>query len=57
MMARGSRSLLEGSAEHPPRYVRALYYNYRFSSSEDKAKGIWWNRELLGIYFPPVRPK
>jgi hypothetical protein len=52
-------ALLEANpfSEHPPRYVRALYYNYRFSSPEEKAKGIWWDRELLGIYFPPVRLK
>src|SRR5262249_37702247 len=40
--------------DHPPRYVRALYYNYRFSNSQEKAKGIWWERELTGIYFPPA---
>jgi hypothetical protein len=43
--------------DHPPRYLRALYYNYRFSSPGEQAKGVWWERELLGIYFPPARLK
>jgi predicted DCC family thiol-disulfide oxidoreductase YuxK len=41
--------------DYPPRYVRALYYNYRFSSPEEKANGLWWDRELLGAYFPAAR--
>jgi len=43
--------------EHPPHFIRALYYNYRFSSPEEKTNGIWWDRELLGTYFPAVRLK
>jgi hypothetical protein len=43
--------------EHPPRYVRALFYNYRFSSPEEKAKGVWWDRQLAGMYFPPASLK
>jgi hypothetical protein len=39
----------------PPRYVRALYYRYRFTTpAEHKKSGGWWQRELVGIYFPPV---
>jgi hypothetical protein len=40
---------------HPPRYVRATYYAYRFSTPEERRRtGRWWNRELLGLYYPPV---
>jgi hypothetical protein len=41
--------------EQPPRYVRALLYQYRLSSLEVKKKtGQWWVREKLGAYFPTV---
>ena len=54
--------LLEGSPEvlglfqvnpfpdKPPRFVRALVYDYHFSDGGN----AWWRRELLGEYFPPV---
>jgi len=39
----------------PPRYVRALLYEYRFTSPEEKkATGDWWKRELKGVYVPAV---
>jgi len=39
----------------PPKYVRALIYVYEYSSwSEKKEKGLWWNRTLYGLYFPPA---
>ena len=39
----------------PPRYVRALWYQYRFSSPEVRKKtGLWWVRESVGSYFPTV---
>jgi hypothetical protein len=38
-----------------PRYVRALVYEYRFTTpSEKKATGDWWHRELKGVYVPPL---
>ncbi len=55
------RKLLEGDADalgllrsnpfpdHPPRYVRAELYLYRFSR-----KGPWWEREPAGMFFPPA---
>jgi hypothetical protein len=44
--------------DRPPRYVRALYYRYRFTSpSERDQTGRWWNRELAGVYFGPVTLK
>jgi predicted DCC family thiol-disulfide oxidoreductase YuxK len=37
----------------PPVYVRALLYDYRYSSPEEKEKtGAWWVRQLEGIYYP-----
>jgi hypothetical protein len=39
----------------PPRYVRALYYRYRFTTpAERRQTGRWWSRELVGLYFPPA---
>jgi hypothetical protein len=39
----------------PPIYVRALLYDYRFSSREEKDKtGAWWVRQPEGIYYPAV---
>ena len=43
--------------DKPPLYVRARFYVYTFSNSEDKAKGLWWQRRELGLYFPVVRLK
>ena len=37
----------------PPRYVRAMLYEYRFSDFRTRrAQGIWWRRELKGEYCP-----
>ncbi|HTQ49647.1 MAG TPA: lipase maturation factor family protein [Candidatus Acidoferrales bacterium] len=59
--------LLQGSPEvlalletnpfpnHPPRYLRAEFYDYRFTSlAERRATGAWWKREPLGDYLPAV---
>jgi predicted DCC family thiol-disulfide oxidoreductase YuxK len=40
-----------------PKYVRAHFYDYTFSSSLEKAGGVWWDRRSLGLYFPVVRLK
>jgi predicted DCC family thiol-disulfide oxidoreductase YuxK len=37
--------------DHPPRYVRAQFYAYHFGAPEDRAKGQYWTRDLLGAYF------
>ncbi|HEY2465347.1 MAG TPA: lipase maturation factor family protein [Steroidobacteraceae bacterium] len=52
-------SLLEKNpfADAPPQYIRAQFYSYTFTGSEDKSKGIWWQRRLLGLYFPEARLK
>ena len=39
----------------PPHYVRAMLYQYRFTSpAERKSTGAWWNRELKAVYVPTV---
>lgn len=42
----------------PPRYIRALVYDYHFTNfAESRKSGAWWRRELKGVYFPPVSLK
>src|SRR4029453_7486589 len=37
----------------PPRYIRALLYQYHFTDWKTRREtGAWWRRELLGVYFP-----
>jgi hypothetical protein len=41
----------------PPRYLRVLAYDYRFSTPEEKEKtGFWWQAKFLGE-FPNVNPR
>jgi predicted DCC family thiol-disulfide oxidoreductase YuxK len=37
--------------ERPPRYVRAVLYKYRFTTSGEPD---WWQREEIGLYARPV---
>jgi hypothetical protein len=59
--------LLEGSPDvaallaknpfpyRPPRYIRAVTYDYKFSTWEEHRKtGAWWHREARGEYLPTV---
>ncbi len=55
---------------HPPRYIRAEFYEYRFTNfAERRAMGLrsdagigasspqagaWWKREFIGEYLPPI---
>jgi len=39
--------------DHPPRYVRALLYRYRFAPPGDPS-GAWWQRSMLGEWLPPL---
>jgi len=44
--------------ETPPRYIRALLYDYQFSDLEQKKReGVWWKREIKGLYCPVVSLK
>ena len=38
--------------QHPPQYVRALWYEYEFTSSGEG--GAWWRRKLRGRYSPEL---
>ena len=39
-----------------PRFVRAQYYLYRFTTpAERRETGAWWHRELSGSYVPAVK--
>jgi hypothetical protein len=41
--------------EAPPRYIRALVFDYTFTDFETRrATGAWWKREPRGIYLPAV---
>jgi lipase maturation factor 1 len=42
-------------ASEPPHEVRALLWQYWFTSMEEKRKtGMWWRRQLLGLYAPTL---
>jgi hypothetical protein len=39
----------------PPRFVRAMLYEYTFTDFETHRRtGAWWNRQARGQYLPPV---
>ncbi len=41
--------------DRPPKYVRALLYDYRFADPQTHAAtGQWWIRRMEGNYFPAV---
>jgi Lipase maturation factor len=38
-----------------PLFVRALYYEYRYTDWQEKRQtGAWWSRRLIDVYLPPV---
>src|SRR5437868_2875787 len=40
----------------PPREIRAVLWQYWFTSLEQKrSQGYWWRRQLLGLYAPTIR--
>ncbi len=42
--------------DHPPRWLRATLYDYRFTDRAGRrATGEWWTRRELGPYSPVVR--
>jgi hypothetical protein len=48
-------SLLDANPfpDGPPRFVRAMAYDYRFTDAETlRRQGTWWRREPLGPYCP-----
>jgi hypothetical protein len=39
----------------PPRRIRAVLWQYWFTTPEEKrAQGTWWRRQLLGLYAPTL---
>jgi predicted DCC family thiol-disulfide oxidoreductase YuxK len=41
--------------DYPPVFVRALFFDYTYATeAEYKLTKAWWNRLLVGEYFPPV---
>ena len=39
----------------PPRYIRAMFYRYRFTTvSERRQTGAWWKRQELREYLPTL---
>jgi len=53
----GALSLLRTNPfpDRPPRFIRAQFYEYRFATPAERAQTQrWWNRRLVGTYFPPV---
>jgi len=42
-------------AAEPPKYVRAMLWQYWFTSMREKREtGNWWRRQLLGLYAPVI---
>ena len=41
--------------DKPPRYLRAMFYDYRFTTAEEhRQTGAWWKRRELREYVPMV---
>ncbi len=53
-------ALFAGNAfpQSPPKYVRAVLWQYWFTSmAEKRTTGLWWKRQLLGLYAPELTLK
>ena len=41
--------------DKPPRYVRAMFYRYRFTTVDElRQTGAWWKRQELREYLPTL---
>ena len=41
--------------DKPPHYIRAMFYRYRFTNSEERRQtGAWWRRQELREYLPTI---
>jgi hypothetical protein len=41
--------------EKPPKYIRAMFYRYRFTNDQERQQtGAWWKREELREYLPTI---
>jgi hypothetical protein len=67
IIVRTEQSLLRGDADvlllfagnpfphAPPRRVRAVIWQYWFTTpAEKRSQGMWWRRQLLGLYAPTL---
>jgi hypothetical protein len=53
-------ALFAGNAfpQSPPKYIRAVLWQYWFTSmAEKRTTGLWWKRQLLGLYAPALTLK
>ncbi|HMD19781.1 MAG TPA: lipase maturation factor family protein [Alloacidobacterium sp.] len=53
-------ALFAGNAfpQSPPKYIRAVIWQYWFTSmAEKRTTGLWWKRQLLGLYAPALTLK
>ncbi|PYJ38175.1 MAG: hypothetical protein DME84_05520 [Verrucomicrobia bacterium] len=59
-LLQGSRDVNQLLAKNPfphdpPRYLRAMFYRYRFTTLRERREtGAWWKREQLREYLPTV---
>ncbi len=62
-LLQGNRTVLKLLKHNPfpdeaPLYVRALYYDYEFTTFQEKSEtGHWWKRRLMGAYSPVLHLK
>jgi len=41
--------------DKPPKYIRAMFYRYRFTNNEERREtGAWWKRQELREYLPTI---
>ncbi len=39
----------------PPRYLRAVVYDYQFTTPAERDRtGAWWKRSVIAYYLPPT---
>jgi predicted DCC family thiol-disulfide oxidoreductase YuxK len=43
--------------DKPPTYVRAQFYDYTYAGDDGRAARRWWDRRLVGLYFPAAHLK
>jgi lipase maturation factor 1 len=44
--------------EDPPKFIRAVFYEYRFTDFKTRAEtGAWWKRKRKGLYMPSISLK
>jgi len=41
--------------DKPPQFIRAMFYRYRFTTTEERREtGGWWKRQELREYLPTI---